>query len=84
MARKKKVQYSEKVLEKAHEWNMLFYEFDDKNHELYVRYVDMMNRISNELTVTEYNQMLKVIEDTKISCGREYYERKAEEKDKGL
>ena len=78
MARKKKEQYPEKITKMAHDWNMLIYEFEDKHQDLYLRYINLVKRMNNELTVAEYNQMLKIIEETKWSCADEYFDKKAE------
>lgn len=78
MARKKKVQYSERVMTMAHEWNMFISEFADVNRDLYNRYVDLCNRMHTGLTVNEYGQMQEVIEKTALSVGLEYYEKKAQ------
>ena len=78
MARKKKVQYSEKVKTMAHEWNMFVAEFADVNMDLYMRYVNLCNRMNSELTLNEYAQMQEVVHDTAVSTSYEYYEKKAQ------
>lgn len=80
MARTRRIsrRFSDGILELAKDWNGWFCEVQDRCPDLYERYKDIIEEITN-MTVAEQYEFQAAVNETAISVAREYYENKAKQ-----